>query len=75
VPTIKCLCCEEKWELQPAQAGYFGSSAVQPHAWFSQQLLECYTVLSASGTSIGSMAAAVDKSNGKPDAHLTVDAR
>jgi hypothetical protein len=77
VPTVKCRCCNDEWEQPPAAAGFFGSSPVQPWAWFSQQLLDMYTPLcTAGGCSITNMAVAVDQRNIKvDDARLRVDAR
>lgn len=75
VPTVRCSCCSEEWEVQPASAGFFGSSPSQPFAWFSQQLLDLHTQLSTSGTSTTSMAAALDKANVKNGAGLGVSAR
>lgn len=51
VPTLKCSCCTEEWELQAAAAGFFGSSPVQPAVWFSSQLLDLYSTLFQSGLS------------------------
>ena len=78
VPTMRCNCCSIEWEQQPAAAGFFGSSPVQPWAWFSQQLLNFYTPLCTSaGCSITNMAAALDRGNIRAvdDARLEVDAR
>lgn len=73
VPTVKCRCCSEEWEIQPASAGFFGSTPVQPYAWFSQQLLDFHTQLSTAGTSFTSMAAALDRANvSQKDAGLKV---
>jgi hypothetical protein len=63
VPSVKCRCCNEEWEVQPASAGFFGSTPVQPYAWFSQQLLDFHTQLSTAGTSFTSLAAASDRAN------------
>jgi hypothetical protein len=63
VPSVKCRCCNEEWEVQPASAGFFGSTPVQPYAWFSQQLLDFHTQLSTAGTSFTSLAAALDRAN------------
>jgi hypothetical protein len=63
VPTVKFRCCNEEWEVQPASAGFFGSTPVQPYAWFSQQLLDFHTQLSTAGTSFTSLAAALDRAN------------
>ena len=77
VPTVKCRCCNAEWEQQPAAAGFFGSSPVQPWSWFSQQLLELYTPLCTSGgCSISNMAAAIDRANVRiGDAGLKIDPR
>jgi hypothetical protein len=73
VPTVKCRCCSEEWEVQPASAGFFGSTPVQPYSWFSQQLLDFHTQLSTAGTSFTSLAAALDRANVKQrDAGLKV---
>jgi hypothetical protein len=45
VPTMHCSCCEKSWELSAATVGFFGSSPVQPNAWFSRQLLAMSSVL------------------------------
>jgi hypothetical protein len=75
VPTVKCTCCEEVWEQQPAAAGFFGSSPKQPWAWFSHGLLDFYTPLcTAGGCSITNMAAAIYKGNVKTS-DIKVDAR
>ena len=52
VPTLRCSCCGEQWEAEPASAGFFGSSPVQPGAWFSTQLLDQYTALFTGGVSV-----------------------
>jgi hypothetical protein len=51
VPEVLCTCCSSTWVLQPAAAGFFGSSPVRPGLWFSQQLLDTYTALYGLGTS------------------------
>lgn len=63
VPTVVCRCCAEKWEVQPAAAGFFGSTPKMPYTWFSQQLLNLYTPLSTSGASATSMATTLDMNN------------
>jgi hypothetical protein len=45
VPTVHCSCCEQDWELSAATVGFFGSSPIQPNAWFSIQILNHYSVL------------------------------
>lgn len=77
VPTVRCQCCKTEWEQQPAAAGFFGSTPVQPWALFSQQLLDFYTPLcTTGGCSFTNMAAAVDRGNVKTgDPQLKVDAR
>jgi hypothetical protein len=51
VPTLKCSCCNDEWELQAAAAGFFGNSPLLPSVWFSTQLLDVYSTLFRSGLS------------------------
>jgi hypothetical protein len=45
VPTVRCCCCLDAWEVSAADAGYFGSSPEQPGVWFSCEVLDMYTHL------------------------------
>jgi hypothetical protein len=77
VPTVRCSCCNDEWEQQPAAAGFFGSTPKQPWSWFSQQLLDFYTPLcTAGGCSITNMAAALERVHVKvDDTGLKIDPR
>jgi hypothetical protein len=61
VPEVHCTCCSTSWMLQPAAAGFFGSSPVRPGVWFSQQLLDMYTALYGLGTSAAGFAEALSR--------------
>jgi hypothetical protein len=45
VPTVRCRCCHDAWEVPAADAGFFGSSPAQPGVWFSCELLDLYSHL------------------------------
>jgi hypothetical protein len=60
LPIVHCSCCG--WELSAATVGFFGSSPVQPNAWFSVQLLDMYSVLfKTSGVSATAYAEALSR--------------
>lgn len=45
VPTVKCNCCKEVWEISAGEVGCFGTSPVRPQRWFDSLVLDFFTSL------------------------------
>jgi hypothetical protein len=61
IPTVSCSHCGDTWELEPAAAGFCGSSPIQPGVLFSTQVLNAYTSLYGSGVSATAYAECLSK--------------
>ena len=61
VPRVSCTCCGNNWEVQAAEAGFFGCSPVVPGVWFDTQVLDAYTCLYGFGVSATAYAECLSK--------------
>jgi hypothetical protein len=62
VPTVRCSCCQEAFEIQAADCGCFASSPVQPSEWYDLDLLVLYKNLTyQAGTSATTFAMALNR--------------
>lgn len=61
IPTVSCSHCGDTWELEPAAAGFCGSSPIQPGVLFSTQVLNAYTSLYGCGVSATAYAECLSK--------------
>jgi len=61
VPTVRCSCCRQTWEVHPADVGFFSNSPEQPFVWFDSQVLQLYQHLFMSGLSASCFAESLSK--------------